>query len=119
MIFICTARQTQRMSSCPLLLFLCSLTPSPSSAYSLSGHISISLSSPFSLFESRRTARLLLQSISLTFEGQSEVFTPNTGYSSLRLCAVTRELAPSVPIQLSNQGHEDSSEPCMFVHGAF
>uniref|UniRef100_A0A8H8CNP2 Uncharacterized protein n=1 Tax=Psilocybe cubensis TaxID=181762 RepID=A0A8H8CNP2_PSICU len=86
----------------------------PSSAYSLSGHISLSVTSPFSLFESRRTARLLLQSLTITFEGQSEIFTPNTGYSSLRVCSVTHELAPSVPIELSNEGCEDSSEPSVW-----
>lgn len=72
-----------------------------SAAYSLSGHVSISVS--------QTTARLLLQSISLTFEGQSEVLTPCTGYSGLRLCSVTRELAPK-PTELSN---EDSGETCM------
>ncbi|KDR73572.1 hypothetical protein GALMADRAFT_72170 [Galerina marginata CBS 339.88] len=86
----------------------------PGSAYSLSGHISIAVSSPYSLFESRRTARLLLQSLCLTFEGQSEIFTPSTGYSSLCLCSITRELAPSVPIELSNEGHEDDTEPCVW-----
>ncbi|KAF8954604.1 hypothetical protein BDZ97DRAFT_1676423 [Flammula alnicola] len=85
-----------------------------SSAYSLSGHISISVSSPYSLFEARRTARLLLQSVTLTFEGQSEIFTPSTGYSSLRLCSIARQLAPSTPIELSNEGHEDANEPCVW-----
>ena len=80
-----------------------------SAAYSLSGHVSISLLSSFSLFDRPNITRLLLKSIYLTFEGQSEVFTPSTGYSSLRLCSVTRELAPSEPIELSN---ENSSEPC-------
>lgn len=74
-----------------------------SAAYSLSGHVSISVSS-----SSQTPARLLLQSISLTFEGQSEVFTPCTGYSSLRLCSLARELAPK-PTELSN---EDSGETC-------
>ncbi|KAF8809101.1 hypothetical protein BYT27DRAFT_7094999 [Phlegmacium glaucopus] len=85
----------------------------PSAAYSLSGHVSISVSSSssFSLFDHRKTARLLLQSVSLTFEGQSEIFTPTMGYSSLRLCSVTRELAPSEPIELSNEG---SGEPCIW-----
>ena len=51
------------------------LKAAPSSAYSLSGVVTISVSSPYSLFERRRTAKLLLQSLSLTFEGQSEIFT--------------------------------------------
>jgi hypothetical protein len=83
-----------------------------SSAYSLSGHISLSVTSPYSFFEARKTARLLLQSVSLTFEGQSEIFTPSTGYSSVRLCSITRELAPSTPIELSNEGHEEDVDPC-------
>ena len=84
--------------------------PISSSAYSLSGHVSISVSSPQSLFNHRSTVRLLLESLSLTFEGQSEVYAPCIGYSSLRLCSVTRELlAPSKPTELSN---EDSGETC-------
>ncbi|KAF9053087.1 hypothetical protein BJ165DRAFT_1413393 [Panaeolus papilionaceus] len=85
--------------------------PDSTSAYSLSGHVALSLSSPFSFFEPRRTARVLLQSLSLTFEGQTEIFTPATGYSALRLCSITHELAPSEPIELTNEGHEDSEEP--------
>ncbi|KIM48768.1 hypothetical protein M413DRAFT_85695 [Hebeloma cylindrosporum] len=84
------------------------------SAYSLSGHVSLSVTSPYSFFEARKTARLLLQSVSLTFEGQSEIFTPSTGYSSLRLCSITRELAPSTPIELSNEGHEEDADPCVW-----
>ena len=81
-----------------------------SAAYSLSGHVSISLSSSsHSLFNHRSTIRLLLQSLSLTFEGQSEVYSPCIGYSSLRLCSITRELAPSKPIELSDEG---SGETC-------
>ncbi|RDB20980.1 hypothetical protein Hypma_011821 [Hypsizygus marmoreus] len=85
-----------------------------SSAYSLSGHVSISVASHFSLFERRRTARILLRSLTLTFEGQTEVLTPQTGYSSLRLCSITREIAPCEPVELSNEGHEDSDEPCIW-----
>ncbi|TFK30102.1 hypothetical protein FA15DRAFT_197829 [Coprinopsis marcescibilis] len=81
--------------------------------YSLSGVVTISVASPYSIFEGRRnTARLLLKSLSLTFEGQSEIYTPSTGYSSLRLCSVTRELAPAEPTELSNDGHEDDATPC-------
>ncbi|KAF9469282.1 hypothetical protein BDZ94DRAFT_1152120 [Collybia nuda] len=86
--------------------------PDSSSAYSLSGHVSISLTSPYSLFERRRTARLLLQSVLLTFEGQTEIITPQSGYAPLRLCSVTREIAPSDSIELNNEGHEESAEPC-------
>lgn len=84
-----------------------------SAAYSLSGHVSISVSSSQSLFSHRSTARLLLQSLSLTFEGQSEVYAHCIGYSSLRLCSVTREIfAPSKPTEISN---DDSGETCMLL----
>lgn len=65
-----------------------------SAAYSLSGHVSISITSTSSIFENRRPVRLLLQSLTLTFEGQSEVVTPSIGYASIRLCSLSRELAP-------------------------
>jgi hypothetical protein len=81
-----------------------------SAAYSLSGHVSISVSSPQSFFNHRPNVRLLLESLSLTFEGQSEVYAPCMGYSSLRLCSVTREIfAPSKPTELSN---DHSGETC-------
>lgn len=83
-----------------------------STAYSLSGVVTVSVASPYSLFERRRTARMLLQSLSLTFEGQSEIFTHDTDYSALRLCSVTRELAPAQPMEFTNEGHEEDSNPC-------
>ncbi|EDR07259.1 uncharacterized protein LACBIDRAFT_298980 [Laccaria bicolor S238N-H82] len=83
--------------------------PDPLSAYSLSGHVSISLSSPYSFFSTRRTARVLLESVSLTFEGQSEINTPETGYAAIRLCSVSRDVAPSEPMELTNHGHEDDT----------
>lgn len=82
------------------------------SAYSLSGHVSVSLQSSFSLFDRRRTARLLLQSLVITFEGQSELVTPETGYSAVRLCSLQQELVPDEPVELSNEGFEDSTQPC-------
>jgi len=83
-----------------------------SSAYSLSGHISISIASTSSIFENRRAVRLLLQSLTITFEGQTEVITPEIGYTPLRLCSMTRELAPSEHLDLTNEGHEDADKPC-------
>lgn len=64
------------------------------------------------MFETRRATRLLLQSLTITFEGQSEVITREIGYAPLRLCSITRELAPSDPLELSNEGHEHSDKPC-------
>ncbi|KAG0705113.1 hypothetical protein DFH29DRAFT_908915 [Suillus ampliporus] len=84
-----------------------------SSAFSLAGHVSVSISSPSFMFQRRRsTTRALLQSLTITFEGQSEVITPDIGYAPLRLCSITRELVNGGPVDLSNEGHEDSDKPC-------
>ncbi|KAJ3989187.1 hypothetical protein F5890DRAFT_1401539 [Lentinula detonsa] len=84
--------------------------PDRSSAYSLSGHVQITLSPHFL---SRKPAKILLQSLELTFEGQSEVAAPSVGYSAVRLCAITRELVPhDHPVLLSNDGDECPGEPC-------
>ncbi|KAJ7047042.1 hypothetical protein C8F04DRAFT_218500 [Mycena alexandri] len=87
--------------------------PRSSSAYSLSGHVSIALSSPYSVFERRRPARILLQSVLLTFDGQTEVVTEKLGYSGIRLCSYSKsvELGPRT-IELTNEGQEDTDEPC-------
>ena len=85
------------------------------SNFSLSGYVSVSLTSPSSLFaRGRTTTRVLLQSLTITFEGQSETLSPGTGYASIRLCSITRELLPSGPVDLSNEGHEDSDKPCLW-----
>jgi len=65
------------------------------------------------MFQRRpRTMRVLLQSLAVTFEGQSEVLTPEIGYASLRLCSIARELVNGEPVDLSNEGHEDFHKPC-------
>lgn len=71
--------------------------PDTSSNYALCGHVSLSITpSRFSSFFSTRTrARLLLRSLSITFEGQCEVINPKTGYIATRICTVTRELVSS------------------------
>ncbi|KAJ6525678.1 hypothetical protein B0H19DRAFT_1084785 [Mycena capillaripes] len=87
--------------------------PQSSSAFSLSGHVSITLSSPFSVFERRRAARVILHSVQITFEGQTETLTTSLGYSPLRLYSLERELlASSEPIELSNDDQEETDEPC-------
>lgn len=84
-----------------------------SSAYSLSGHISISISPSTSFLNRRRTAHYLLQSLSLTFDGQTEIFSPIIGYSAVRLCSATRELIASEdPLELTNEGQEDFEGKC-------
>ncbi|KAJ7510097.1 hypothetical protein B0H11DRAFT_1957640 [Mycena galericulata] len=49
--------------------------PDKFSAFSLSGHVSIALTSPYSVFKPRRPAHIILQSVLLTFDGQTEVIT--------------------------------------------
>ena len=86
-----------------------------SSTISLSGHVAVSLTSPALLFARRRTTtRILLQSLTITFEGQSETLSPKTGYASVRLCSITRQLLPGDLVDLSNEGHEDSDGPCQW-----
>jgi len=89
--------------------------PDKSTAYSLSGDIAISLSSSYSLFERRRAVRLLLESLEVEFEGQCELITPDTGYSSSRLCRISKELVMGEPVEFSNEGHEDASAPCVWI----
>ncbi|KAH9043057.1 hypothetical protein EDB85DRAFT_2138713 [Lactarius pseudohatsudake] len=86
--------------------------PDQSSTYSLSGYVSVSLSPSHSLFEQRRTIRILLRSLVITFEGQTELITPEAGYFAARLCSVSKELVPKTPVELSNEGHEDRDMPC-------
>ncbi|KAH0830669.1 hypothetical protein J3R83DRAFT_2124 [Lanmaoa asiatica] len=86
-----------------------------SSTFSLSGHISVKLTSSSSLFVRRRTTtRILLRSLTITFEGQSETLSPATGYAPIRLCSITRDLLHGDPVDLSNEGHEDSDKPCLW-----
>ena len=80
-----------------------------SSACSLSGHVSITLH-PSKL--GRKLSRYLLQSLVITFDGQTELVTPDTGYTPYRICSVTKELAPQgPPFELNN---EDSGKPCVW-----
>lgn len=80
-------------------------------AYSLSGDIVISVSSPFSFFERRRPTKILLQSLTVEFEGQCELVTDDTGYTPFRVCSLSSELLAGRPIELSNEGHEED-KPC-------
>ncbi|KZV85527.1 hypothetical protein EXIGLDRAFT_775475 [Exidia glandulosa HHB12029] len=84
-----------------------------STAYSLSGHVLISLASPVAFFDSRpRPTRMLLSSLELTFEGKSEYISDPSGYVAARIISLTKELLPDgQPIELTNEGHEDSASP--------
>ncbi|KAK1227605.1 hypothetical protein PQX77_009379 [Marasmius sp. AFHP31] len=88
--------------------------PDPHSAYSLSGHVLISVSPSYFHFSRNRKTKLLLQSLDLTFEGQTEVYTPLVGYSSTRLCHITKDLAPQESLLLSNDGHKNTKGPCQW-----
>src|SRR5258708_8224632 len=81
------------------------------SAYSLSGHISLSLTSSSSLFERRRAIRILIRSLVITFEGQAELVTREASYSAIRLCAISKELVSKSTIELSNQAPHDPEDP--------
>ncbi|KAI0086131.1 hypothetical protein BDY19DRAFT_872140, partial [Irpex rosettiformis] len=85
--------------------------PDRHAAYSLSGYVEISLSSSFytSYFERRRVISILLQSLVVTLEGQTELVTEETGYSALRLCSVSEQLVTDEPIELSNDGNVDDA----------
>lgn len=82
-----------------------------SSAYSLSGHVSIMLHPPKLR---RKTVRYLLQSLVITFDGQTELVTPDTGYTPYRICSVVKELAPQNPQFELNNEFEDSGKPCVW-----
>lgn len=82
------------------------------SAYSLSGHISLSLTSSHSIFERRRAIRILLRSLVITFEGQAELITQEASYSAIRLCTISKELVSKTAIELSSEGDEDGEGPC-------
>lgn len=90
--------------------------PDTSSAYSLSGHISLSLAccSSYSLFERQRAVRILLRSLVITFEGQAELITQEATYSAIRLCTISKELVSKTTIELSNDGHEDREGPSVW-----
>ena len=102
-----TARKFQIQ---PVLFIFYRLLKTISSAYSLSGHVSVTLHP--SKFH-RKTVRHLLQSLVITFDGQTELVTPDTGYTPYRICSVTKELAPqNPPFELNNESLEDSGRPC-------
>ncbi|KZV69044.1 hypothetical protein PENSPDRAFT_609309 [Peniophora sp. CONT] len=81
------------------------------SSYSLSGHVAVSLRPTMGLFGTRPApARMLLKSLALTFEGQSELYTSTTGYSAVRLCTISKNLVtPACPIELCADDFEDGA----------
>ena len=58
-------------------------------------------------------ARYLLQSLVITFDGQTELVAPDTGYTPYRICSVTKELAPQNPLfELNTESFEGYGKPC-------
>ena len=56
-----------------------------------------------------------MQSLVITFDGQTELVTPDTGYTPYRICSVTKELAPQSPLfELNSESFEDSDKPCVW-----
>ncbi|KAI0700004.1 hypothetical protein BC835DRAFT_491939 [Cytidiella melzeri] len=88
--------------------------PDLHAAYSLSGYVQVTLSHSFysSYLERRRAVSVLLQSLVVTFEGQTELVTEDTGYSAFRLCRISQELVTEEAVELSNEEHDDSTGPC-------
>ena len=72
----------------------------------------ISVSPSSFTFSRNRRAKLLLRSLELTFEGQTEVYTPLIGYSSTRLCHITKDLAPQEALLLNNDDPKSTKQPC-------
>ncbi|KAF4603753.1 hypothetical protein EYR40_000923 [Pleurotus pulmonarius] len=85
--------------------------PDPMTSYSLSGHVEISVSSPFSFFCRSRPVSLLLHSLVLTFEGQCEIASTQTGYAGARVCSIAQEMVLGAPIELDHIQFEGSNEP--------
>lgn len=74
------------------------------SAYSLSGQIAVNLVPPVGLFGEAPAAdeSFVLESLVVTFEGQSELVTPETGYSACRLIEFSQELLVDSPLRLQH-----------------
>ncbi|KAF8590064.1 hypothetical protein K439DRAFT_1628275 [Ramaria rubella] len=72
-------------------------SPDTFSAYSLSGHITITVTPSTSILGLSRPLpqNLLLSSLELTFEGQSELVLNEIGYSPLRIISISKELVSS------------------------
>ncbi|KAI0312383.1 hypothetical protein OF83DRAFT_1146515 [Amylostereum chailletii] len=79
--------------------------PDESNSYSLSGQVLVT-PSPSAWLPRRRP--IFLQSLVLTFDGQTELVGP--GYSGIRLCSISEELVKGRPIEVSSDAHEDPNK---------
>ncbi|KAI8982858.1 hypothetical protein BD414DRAFT_87015 [Trametes punicea] len=87
--------------------------PDKTSAYSLSGHVEVKLTPPTSLLYDPPPSeeRFALESLVLTFEGQSELLCPETGYASCRLIEFSQELIQGGPIEIGHFWDENLRDP--------
>ncbi len=83
-----------------------------SAAYSLSGQVLVKLVPPTSWFcsdVSQVDENFLLESLVVTFEGQSELVTPQTGHAACRLIEFSKELIPDKPIVIRHSWSEGTT----------
>ncbi|KAI0647549.1 hypothetical protein C8Q79DRAFT_926031 [Trametes meyenii] len=87
--------------------------PDKNSAYSLAGHVEVKLTPPTSLlYDPPATEeRFLLESLVLTFEGQSELLSPNTGYAACRIIEFSQELIQGEPVEIGHFWDENLRDP--------
>ncbi|TBU35464.1 hypothetical protein BD311DRAFT_3203 [Dichomitus squalens] len=86
--------------------------PDKDAAYSLSGQTVVKLVPPTSWFCSETPQGdecFLLESLVVTFEGQSELVAPQTGYASCRLIEFSKELITEDPIVIRHSWSEDAT----------
>ncbi|RDX40274.1 hypothetical protein OH76DRAFT_1366482 [Lentinus brumalis] len=84
--------------------------PDKDAAYSLSGQVAVTLVSSSSWFcDAPPDERFLLESLVLTFEGQSELVTPQTGYASCRVIEFSEELITNGPVEIHHSWDQGSS----------
>ncbi|KAI0820212.1 hypothetical protein BC628DRAFT_1413256 [Trametes gibbosa] len=87
--------------------------PDRNSAYSLAGHVEVKLTPPTSpLYDPPASEEcLLLESLVLTFEGQSELLSPETGYGACRIIEFSQELLQNGPVEVGHFWDENLRDP--------
>ncbi|KAH9848888.1 hypothetical protein C2E23DRAFT_841980 [Lenzites betulinus] len=87
--------------------------PDRNSAYSLAGHVEVKLTPPTSLLYDPPASeeRLVLESLVLTFEGQSELLSPETGYGACRIVEFSQELLQNGPVEVGHYWDENLRDP--------
>ncbi|KAI1791656.1 hypothetical protein LXA43DRAFT_888698 [Ganoderma leucocontextum] len=86
--------------------------PDRDAAYSLSGQILVKLVPPTNWFcsdVSQADESFLLESLVVTFEGQSELVAPQTGHAACRLIEFSKELITDKPIVIRHSWSEGAT----------